>query len=487
MKPVEQYQRLTHSLHWDPTYVPEDAYIPEEWRTAVTMPDWKKFNDPFQILFEDYIRIQAEKEDKFHAVRDAGARFGHISRVDPRWVEAMKSFNTALTYSEYYNYRGHVRVARFAPAPAIRVASMVQAMDERRHAEAAIFQAKDYVKYHKSGFLAPKDRLAFFERHWYFQGDRSFFEDLMTTDPIEAIIGTNLVFETAFTNLLFIAAPAAGVANGDYGFGQAHLTVQSDETRHMALGQSVARAILQNEDNLELVQDWMDKWFWRCHRLLLAVVGPVLDYFPKNKPVSYKEAFQRYVVEDFIYGYVSELSQFGLKPPRHLDQALAEIEHGSHTVWRDLYASRNSLWFDVHQPTRDDLEWLKEKYPAFEGTHAGFWEEVANGMDVHADSAPMICDICHFPCTFPEPTTAVALPVDFDGERYWFCSEGCKWIFERESNKYRRHIEPSALLLADKDPLWVAQFLNIAPDGRPLGGTKAPSGYFPAMPVPATF
>ena len=88
---------------------------------------------------------------------------------------------------------------------------------------------------------------------------------------------------------------------------------------------------------------------------------------------------------------------------------------------------------------------------------------------------------------FALTTTAVALPVDFDGERYWFCAEGCKWIFERESNKYRRHIEPSALLLADKDPLWVAQFLNIAPDGRPLGGTKAPSGYFPAMPVPATF
>lgn len=308
MKTREQYQRLTHTLHWDPTYVGEDAYIPAEWRTACTMPDWKKFNDPFQILFEDYIRIQAEKEDKFHAVRDAGARFGHIGRVDARWVEAMKSFNTALTYSEYYNYRGHVRVARFAPAPAIRIASMVQAMDERRHAEEAVYQAKDYVKHHESGFLLPKDRIAFFERHWYFQGDRSFFEDLITTDPIEAIIGTNLVFETAFTNLLFIAAPAAGVANGDFGFGQAHLTIQSDETRHMALGQSVARAMLQSDStNLALIQDWMDKWFWRCHRLLLAVVGPVLDYFPKNKPISYKEAFRRYVLEDFIQGYVSEL------------------------------------------------------------------------------------------------------------------------------------------------------------------------------------
>jgi phenol/toluene 2-monooxygenase (NADH) P3/A3 len=487
MKTREQYQRLTHSLHWDPTYVGEDAYIPAEWRTACTMPDWKKFNDPFQILFEDYIRIQAEKEDKFHAVRDAGARFGHISRVDPRWVEAMKSFNTALTYSEYYNYRGHVRVARFAPAPAIRIASMVQAMDERRHAEEAIYQAKDYVKHHESGFLLPKDRLTFFERHWYFQGDRSFFEDLITTDPIEAIIGTNLVFETAFTNLLFIAAPAAGVANGDFGFGQAHLTIQSDETRHMALGQSVARAMLQNDDtNLELIQDWMDKWFWRCHRLLLAVVGPVLDYFPKNKPISYKEAFRRYVLEDFIQGYVSELSQFGLKPPRHLDQALAEIEHGSHTIWRGLYASRKDLWFDVHQPTQEDLAWLNDKYPAFAETHAPFWRAVAEGANVDADTAPMICDVCQFPCVFPEPAHAVALPMDFGGRRYWFCSEGCQWIFEREPHKYTRTTEPSALLLADKDPAWVAQFLNITPDGTPLGGTRAPEGYFPAMPVPAT-
>lgn len=487
MKPAEYYQRLTHSLHWDPTYVSEDAYIPEEWRTACHMPDWKKFNDPFQILFEDYIRIQAEKEEKYHAVRDAGARFGHIERVDPRWVEAMKSFNTALTYSEYYNYRGHVRVARFAPAPAIRIAAMVQAMDERRHAEEAVFQAKDYARYHKNGFLAPSDRLAFFERHWYFQGDRSFFEDLITTDPIEAIIGTNLVFETAFTNLLFIAAPATGVANGDFGFGQAHLTIQSDETRHMALGQSVARAMLQNDDtNLELIQNWLDKWFWRCHRLFIGVVSPVLDYFPKNRPTSYKEAFKRYVIDDFVDGYISELSQFGLRPPRHLDLALKELEQGSHTIWRSLYQNRHALWFDVHQPTAQDLAWMNEKYPDFDRVHGDFWRAVADGENVDADTVGMMCGVCQFPCIFPEPANPVALPMDYEGRRYWFCSEGCRWIFEQEPNKYARTDVPIAELLGDKDPLWVAQFLNITPDGKPLGGLAAPDGYFPAMPVPAT-
>ena len=476
MRPPEHYQRLTHSLHWDPTYVRGGDYIPEEWQTLCHMPDWKRFNDPFQILFDDYVRIQSEKENKYHAVRDAGARFGHIARVDPRWVEAMKSFNTAITYSEYYNYRGHLRVARFAPAPAIRIASMVQAMDERRHSEEAVFQAHDYAKYHVNGFIDPRDRLAWFERHWYFQGDRSFFEDLLTTDPIEAIIGTNLVFETAFTNLLFIAAPAAGVANGDYGFGQAQLTVQSDETRHMALGQAVARTLLQSEgDNLELIQYWVDKWFWRCHRLFLAVVAPVLDYFPKNKPMSYKEAFQRYVVEDFIEGYVSELSQFGLRAPRRLDEALAEVEHGSHTIWRNLYTTRSALWFDVHQPTALDLDWLHEKYPRFEATHADFWESVAAGAVVDADTVPMTCAICHFPCTFPEPAHAVAVSLQHDGVRHWFCSEGCRDIFEREPYKYAGTDQPIALTLAGKGSEWVAEYLNISPDGAPMGGVPSPA------------
>jgi phenol hydroxylase P3 protein len=98
----------------------------------------------------------------------------------------------------------------------------------------------------------------------------------------------------------------------------------------------------------------------------------------------------------------------------------------------------------------------------------------------------MTCDVCKFPCTFPDPANPVALPVDHDGQRYWFCSEGCKWIFEREATKYTRTMEPSPLLLADKDPAWVAQFLNISPDGTPLGGTHAPDGYFPAMRVPTT-
>jgi phenol/toluene 2-monooxygenase (NADH) P3/A3 len=488
MKPKEYYERLTHSLHWDPTYISEGEYIPDEWKTVATMPDWKKFGDPFQILFEDYIRIQAEKEGKYHAVRDAAARFGHIAKVDPRWVEGMKSFNTPLTFSEYHNYRGHLRIARFAPAPAIRVAAMVQAMDERRHTEEAIYEARDYFKYHPSRFLDPVDRYAFFERHWLFQGDKSFFEDLITTDPIEGLIGTNLVFETAFTNLLFIAAPAAGVANGDFAFGQAHLTIQTDETRHMALGQAVARALLQEEpSNIPLVQDWVDKWFWRCHRLFAVAVSIVLDYFPRNKPQSYKEAFQRYVVDDFIEGYTKELSRFGLRAPRHLDEALEELEHSSHTVWRNLYQNRALLFFDVHQPEDADLAWFNDKYPSFDRVHGDFWRSVRRGDPVETHRVPMTCALCKIPCIFPEPSHPKIIPHEYRGKKYWFCSYGCKWIFEREPNKYAA--DPSiAEILADKDPAWALAYLNMTADGKPAGGIAIPPPTFErAMPVPKTY
>lgn len=485
MKPREYYQKLTHSLHWDPTYISDRELIPDEWKSLATMPDWKRFEDPFQILYEDYTRIQFEKEEKYHAVRDAAARFGHIADVDPRWVEGMKSFNLPLTYSEYYNYRGHLRIARFAPAPALRVASMVQAMDERRHAEEAIYQARDYRRHHANGFLDITDRHAIFERHFLYQADRAFFEDLITADPIEGIIGTNLVFETAFTNLLFIAAPAAGVANGDFAFAQAHLTIQTDETRHMALGQAVAHTLLQDDDrNLAHIQYWMDKWFWRSHRLFAVAVSIVLDYYARNRPMSYKEGFRKYVLNDFIRSYVEELGDFGLQPPRFLDAALAELEHVPHTTWRNLYQSRAVIPFGVPAPDDRDLDWLSEQYPAFDSHHRPFWESVRAGDVVESPRVPMTCTLCKFPCMFPEPGNPTLIKHRYEGRTYWFCSEGCKWIFDHEPDKYALSDVPVAELLADKDPEWVLAYLDVRPDGTPAGLAAPPEGFEPILAVP---
>ena len=51
----------------------------------------------------------------------------------------------------------------------------------------------------------------------------------------------------------------------------------------------------------------------------------------------------------------------------------------------------------------------------------------------------MLCQVCQIPMAFTEsgdPTTSCVRTSEFRGERFNTCSDGCKWIFEREPEKY---------------------------------------------------
>lgn len=51
----------------------------------------------------------------------------------------------------------------------------------------------------------------------------------------------------------------------------------------MTLGLEIIKFLLeQHEDNLPIVQMWIDKWFWRGTRLL-SIVAMMMDYMPPNK------------------------------------------------------------------------------------------------------------------------------------------------------------------------------------------------------------
>jgi phenol hydroxylase P3 protein len=51
----------------------------------------------------------------------------------------------------------------------------------------------------------------------------------------------------------------------------------------------------------------------------------------------------------------------------------------------------------------------------------------------------MLCQTCQIPMGFTEPgdpTTVSVRTSEFRGERFNMCSDGCKWIFDREPEKY---------------------------------------------------
>ena len=94
------------------------------------------------------------------------------------------------------------------------------------------------------------------------------------------------------TNLLFVPFMSGAAYNGDLATVTFGFSAQSDESRHMTLGIEVIKFLLeQHPDNLPIVQKWVDKWFWRGHRVL-GLVAMMMDYMLPKKVMSWKEAWR---------------------------------------------------------------------------------------------------------------------------------------------------------------------------------------------------
>jgi phenol hydroxylase P3 protein len=428
-----EYGRVKR-LSWDPSYVDADRIFPAAVTEGIFHKDWDQWDDPFHMNYRHYVEVQAKKESTFHPTRESFARYQGVDRIDPRWAEGMKILYPYLVGAEYAANRSHGRVSRYCPAPALREASFYQSIDELRHAQNHLYQVR-LLNQTMPGF----DNWAYWRsNHFLLRPAVAGFEDLVSCDNIfEAIIGLNLCAEVGLTNLIFISLPAAAVLNGDECLAQEFLTTQSDETRHMAIGQSTVRTLLQSDPrNVEKLQYWFDKWFWLQHRAIAGPVAMLLDYFARRKTISAKEAYDRYIVQNFIGGLVEDLGTFGFRPPKFLDDAVTEMEDVSHSLFRSLFQYKHVLFNKVFVPLDSDLEFMEAKYPHFRERHGKFWDEVRAGDPKDKAVLPMFCQVCHLPCVFPTPETARIEVREHNGSLFSFCSRGCAWIFDHEPDRY---------------------------------------------------
>ena len=213
----------------------------------------------------------------------------------------------------------------------------------------------------------------------------------------------------------------------------------------MTLGLESVKFILeQDEGNVPIMQDWIDKWFWRAYRLLLGLVAAMMDYMLPKKIMSWKEAFELYFEEQMLNGLFPDLEYYGIRPPRHLDQAIAEKDVLSHQVYWILYQFSFAASMNTTTPSPAEMDWMSSAYPeTFDRHYRPLWERAARltdeGKRFFFQGLPMLCQVCQIPMGFTEPgdpTTISVRTSDFRGERFNFCSDGCKWVFDREPEKY---------------------------------------------------
>lgn len=316
---------------------------------------------------------------------------------------------------------------------------MMQAIDEMRHAQTQIHSLSNYNKYYNGFHDAPH----MYDRVWYLSVPKSFFDDAITAGPFEFIVSVGFSFEYVLTNLLFVPFVSGAAYNGDMGTMTFGFSAQSDEARHMTLGLECIKFILEQDPaNLPIVQRWIDKWTWRGVRLL-SIVAMMMDYMLPKRVMSWKEAWEIYFEENGG-ALFKDLARYGIKMPACAEQIRQEKDHLSHQVWSAFYNYSGATDFHTWMPTEEEMQWLSQKYPdtfdKYYRPRFEFWrEQQEKGNRFYNKTLPMLCQTCQIPMAFTEPgdpTKICYRERSYKGNKYHFCSDHCRHIFDNEPEKY---------------------------------------------------
>lgn len=389
----ERYRLLTRDLDWEPTYVDPKQVYPLTRYEGIKIHDWDAWEDPFRLTVDSYSKYQAEKDKKLYAVIDGFAQGqGHLSLTDARYVNSLKLFICGITPVEYAAHRHFGYLARHFDGAGARFASLCQSIDELRHAQTEVHTLSQYNKYY-GGLHSPFEM---FDRVWYLSVPKSFVEDAMTAGPFEFLTAISFSFEYLLTNLLFVPFMSGASFNGDLATMTFGFSAQSDESRHMTLGlESIKFLLEQDEDNVPIIQDWVDKWFWRGYRLL-GLVGYMMDYMLPRKVMSWKEAFELYFERQMMEGLFPDLEFYGIRPPRHVQQAITEKEYMTHQVAWIFYQFAHAANFTTTVPPADELDWMSQQYPdTFDRHYRPLWDRAQSlqeqGKRFFFNGLPMLC------------------------------------------------------------------------------------------------
>jgi len=436
----DRYAAMTRGLGWDTTYQPMDDVFPYDKFEGIKIHDWDKWEDPFRMTMDAYWKYQAEKERKLYAIIDAfNQNNGHLGVTDARYINCIKLFLCGISPLEYTASRGFTHVGRQFRGVGPRVACLMQALDEVRHSQTQIHSMSNYNKYYNGmhNWHHMRDRV------WYLSVPKSFFEDAVSAGPFEFMIAIGFSFEYVLTNLLFVPFVSGAAYNGDMGAMTFGFSAQSDEARHMTLGLECIKFMLEQDPaNVPIVQKWIDKWTWRGYRVL-SLVSMMMDYMLPKRVMSWKEAWEIYF-EQNGGALFKDLERYGIRLPKYTEQMEIDKEHLSHQTWATFYQYAAACNFHAWIPSEEEMDWLSEKYPntfdKYYRPRLEYWrDEEAKGNRFYNKTLPQLCQVCQTPMIYTEPgdpTQTCYRESDFKGDKYHFCSDGCKDIFDDEPEKY---------------------------------------------------
>src|SRR5438270_2545235 len=268
----------------------------------------------------------------------------------------------------------------------------------------------------------------------------------MVGDPIQCAFTLQVVAETAFTNIVFVATPDVAARNGDFTLPTTYLSVQSDEARHISNGYATLLTVLQDDHNAPLIERDLQQAFWINHAFIDVFSAIVIEYFSRDRsdPESFLDKWDRWVRDDWHRAYIMKLGKLGLDiPPDIFERARERIVNGVH--------HRHALFLFAAWPLANwrsdplderDFEWFEDKYPGWYEEYGPFWKAMGQfskdpegfGAFLKQISEQPVpsCWTCLVSCVFPEDLRHR----EVDGRTRFYCSHECMWLDESNPGRY---------------------------------------------------
>jgi toluene monooxygenase system protein A len=440
----DEWLDLGRELDWELGYVREEDAFPAAMSGQPWLPReaWSRWDEPFRTTYAEYVTTQTEKDASVQAVRELVGKPEDYANLPAEWRSALKLHAATLPLAEFAAVVGNLRAARFGRTSAWRATATLGALDELRHTQLPLSLMHD---------LVPVDRQLdwthrfYHSNNWVAIAARHLVDEmLLGTDALEFAIATNFVFETGFTNLQFVGLASLAHSVGDRMFEKMAQSIQSDEARHSQMGSPVLSTVLAHDR--AYAQYLADKWFWRSWQLFAVVTGFAIDYLTpvERRTLSFREFMQEWIVDQ----YLRMLEELGLERPWYWAELEASLGRFHHMVYASAYTYRATVWFDLVVPGPAERAWLREKYPDTWDELEPVWDriserwrstDVGNDFGVHGTAIVGFCDLCQLVLCHGTPGRNAAQVIEHEGRKLVFCSAPCRWIFEREPQRYARH------------------------------------------------
>lgn len=423
------------------------GWTPEDHDPVVRYPTRYRFprraKDPMKQIMREYLPMELEKDQRVYGGLDAAVRAGMTERAHPRWLEVLKPFISVTNYAEIGAGRCMSMLMSAVPNNELRNGYHVQFVDEIRHTGMQMNLARWYAKHTPEPAGWDIAARAFPNSPLTMPGV-NMLSHFMVGDPIQCALTLQVVAETAFTNIFFVALPDVAARNGDFALPTTYLSVQSDEARHISNGYATLLTVLQDDHNAPLlVRDLQQAW-WINHAFLDVFAGAIMEYYSRDRsdPESYLDKWDRWIRDDWYRAYVEKLGRLGLDvPPDMFERARERLVAGvHHRSAMFAFAAWPLAFWRCEALDERDFEWFESHYPGWYAEYGAFWEAFRDAADPESGFHPMQlvsvtppwCWTCQTVCVIEKDRRHRVV----GGRTRFYCSHECRWLDESNPGRY---------------------------------------------------